>query len=119
MISIALLSTALLTGCQSSPSQQHDANHQSAWVAKDLSLKQCEQTSAKDALDKNGDLLRQKQVQVLDTHCADDGMMRIQVCGASQGKMGVYKIAAFQMEQAESLGFKQVKEDQYQQIDCS
>lgn len=116
---LSLLGTALLAGCQSSPSQLPEGSHQPIWVAKDLGLKQCEQVSSKEALKKTQSILDQNQVQVLGAHCADDGMMRTQVCGAAQGKLGIYKIASFQLETAQSLGFKQVKEDQYKSVNCS
>ncbi|WP_034279250.1 hypothetical protein [Alkanindiges illinoisensis] len=115
----ALFGIALLTGCQSSPSQSGEGNHQPVWVAKDLGLKQCEQSASNNALNKTQQSLDQNQVQVLNAHCADDGMMRTQVCGAVQGKLGIYKIAAFQLEKAQSLGFKQVQENQYKQVACS
>lgn len=116
---LALLGIAVLTGCQSSPSQSGEGSHQPVWVAKDLGLKQCEQAAGNDALNKTQQSLDQSQVQVLNAHCADDGMMRAQVCGAAQGKLGIYKIAAFQLEKAQSLGFKQVQENQYKQVACS
>lgn len=119
ILGTACLSTILLVGCQSFPSAMPEGSHQPVWVAKDLGLKQCEQTSAKAALKNTENLLSQKQVQVLSVHCADDGMMRTQVCGAAQGKMGIYKIAAFQLETAQSLGFKEVKDNQYQSVKCS
>ncbi|XID75467.1 hypothetical protein ACF3NA_02695 [Alkanindiges sp. WGS2144] len=117
--SLALFGTALLIGCQSSPSQPNEDSHQPLWVAKDLDLKQCEQASGNDALNKTQQSLDQSQIQVLGAHCVDDGMMRTQMCGASQGKLGIYKIAAFQLEKAQSLGFKQVQEDQYKPVACS
>ncbi|RYY78729.1 MAG: hypothetical protein EOO69_09560 [Moraxellaceae bacterium] len=115
----AFLATALLSGCQSSPVQSEAGSHQPVWVSKDLGLKQCEQSSSKQALQQTQSILDQAQVQVLRAHCADDGMMRTQVCGAPQGKLGIYKIAAFQLDTAQSLGFQQVKEDQYKSVKCS
>lgn len=119
ILGTACLSALLLAGCQSAPSPMPEGSHQPVWVAKDLGLKQCEQTSAKTALKNTESVLSQKQVQVLAAHCADDGMMRVQVCGASQGKLGIYKIAAFQLKTAQSLGFKEVKDSQYQSLNCS
>ena len=119
IFTLALFGITVLTGCQSSPSQPSEGSHQPLWVAKDLGLKQCEQSAGNDALNKIQQILDQSQVQVLNAHCADDGMMRTQLCGAAQGKLGVYKIAAFQLDKANLLGFKQVQENQYKQVACS
>jgi hypothetical protein len=43
----------------------------------------------------------------------------MQLCGSVQGTLGVFKIAASQLQKAQSLGFKAVQENQYQGIACS
>lgn len=116
---LMMLASALFTGCESLPSTSSSDSHQPMWVAKDLGLKQCEQRSGQEALARMQQSLDQQQIQVLDAHCASDGMMRTQVCGAPQGKLGIYKISAFQLEKAQALGFKQVQDNQYQQVSCS
>lgn len=114
-----LLSLLTLTACQVMPDSAANHQHQAAWVSQDLGLKQCEQASAKQALSTREQQLAQQQIQVLDAHCASDGMMRVQLCGSAQGTLGVFKIAASQLQKAQSLGFKAVQENQYQGIACS
>ncbi len=122
MLLTASLSALLLSACSSSiqPSPMPQAgNQQSTWVAKDLGLKQCEQGSAQDALNSTQQILKQHQIKISSAHCADDGMMRVQVCGAPQGKLGLYKIKQAQLGKAQSLGFQQVQARQYQQVECA
>lgn len=116
------LSALLLSAC--SPNMQPSpmpptSNQQSVWIAKDLGLKQCEQLSAQDSLDRMQQKLHRNQIKTLTAYCADDGMMRVQMCGAPQGKLGLYKIKQAQLAKAQSLGFQQVQARQYQQIKCS
>lgn len=122
-ISATVLTTILLSACssstQSTKAHQTDQSTQSIWVAKDLDLKQCEQLSAQDALDRTQQLLKQNHITVSTASCADDGMMRIQLCGSPQGKLGLYKIKQSQLGKAQSLGFKHVQSRQYQSIACS
>lgn len=121
---VVSLSALLLNACSpisqppSSPLPQ-SGNQQSAWIAKDLGLKQCEQLSAQDALDRTQQLLRRNQINIFAAYCADDGMMRVQLCGAPQGKLGLYKIKHAELAQAEALGFKPVQAREYQPIKCS
>lgn len=119
LISAVLLGAILLAGCQYAADPSNANSLQPVWVGQDLGLKQCGQTLGNDALRQRQQSLGQNQVQVFSAHCADDGMMRIQRCGASQGRLGIYKIAAFQLTKAQSLGFKQVQANQYQQVACS
>lgn len=114
-----LLSVLSVTGCQSMPDSANHTQHQAAWITQDLGLKQCEPASAKQALSTREQQLTQQQVQVLEAHCASDGMMRVQLCGSPQGTRGVFKIAASQLQKAQSLGFQAVTENQYQSIACS
>lgn len=114
-----LLSLLALTACQSMPDSSTNGQYQAAWIAQDLGLKQCEPASAKQALSTREQQLAQQQIQVLDAHCASDGMMRVQLCGSAQGTQGVFKIAASQLQKAQSLGFQPVQEKQYPSIACS
>lgn len=121
---LALLSVVSLSACQSSaPSvdlyNQSSSENQAVWISKDLGLRQCEQASGQDALDRTQQTLNQSNLSVLTAHCADDDIMRVQVCGAPQGTLGIYKIKQAHLAKAQSLGFKQVQARQYQQIPCS
>lgn len=121
---LALLGVVLLSACQSpTPSvdlyNQSTSENQAAWVSKDLGLKQCEQASGQDALNRTQQILHQSNLSVLTAHCANDDIMRVQVCGAPQGTLGIYKIKQAHLTKAQSLGFKQVQATQYQQSPCS
>src|SRR5690606_12658640 len=118
----ACFSALLLSAC--SPSMQPSpmpptSNQQAIGIAKDVGVKQCEPLSAQDSLDRMQQGLHKNQIKTLTTYCADDGMMRVQMCGAPQGKLGLYKIKQAQLAKAQSLGFQQVQARQYQQIKCS
>lgn len=116
-----LLSTALLSACTSNTPATHPiatSQHDSVWVAKDLELNQCQQLSAQEALNRTQQLLKQNNIDVSTAHCANDGMMRVQLCGAPQGKIGLYKIKQMGLAQAQSLGFMPVPARKYQPIKC-
>ena len=122
----ALLSTLLLNACTSTTPATHSAlgshhkpsPHKSVWIAKDLELNQCEQRSAQDALDRAQQQLRQNQIATSSAYCANDGMMRVQLCGAPQGKLGLYKIKQTKLAQAQALGFKPVHAREYPPVAC-
>ncbi|MBC7458424.1 MAG: hypothetical protein H7235_09110, partial [Bdellovibrionaceae bacterium] len=48
-----------------------------------------------------------KDIVVFSASNQNDGMMRIQVCGADTGNHNVYEIAESDLEKAKSYGFKQ------------
>lgn len=66
---------------------------------------------------KDGIALEEMQLELenlgIEVSCAqkgDDGMMRPMVCGASTGKLNVYRISADKISDAVTAGFKPVSE---------
>ena len=126
MQNLTLLVTAIvamsLTACSTNPALPNaklDNNQQAPiLIAKDLGLKQCEPVTG-DVLAISKNQLAQQQIKIINAYCAADGLMRTQVCGASTGKLGIFKIPARQFDQAQSLGFKAVGEAQYQTVACN
>lgn len=98
---LLLISVLLgLAGCQNLPT----SSPHSVEVFKSLNTRQCEVSI--------GDFSRLQQqletnkIRVYAATVGHDGMMRIQVCGAPDGKIAIFKINAKQQEQAQKLGFK-------------
>ncbi len=50
-------------------------------------------------------------IKVLRSYKANDGIMRIQVCGAPTGECNVYEIERVNLAQALKLGFKEWSQD--------
>lgn len=47
-------------------------------------------------------------INIIDSHPANDGKMRIQVCGAATGNINVFEINHEDLEKAQRLGFKKL-----------
>lgn len=72
-------------------------------VAKSLQGKQCEgQGIQLSALKQQ---LEVKHIYVYAESVGHDGLMRPQVCGAPDGKIGIFSIQQKQLAQAQALGF--------------
>lgn len=96
-----LVTSALLglVGCQNLPTSSHSVE-----VFKSLNTRQCEGlTSDFSGLQQQ---LEVNKIRVYAAAVGHDGMMRPQVCGASDGKIAIFKISTKQQEQAQKLGFK-------------
>lgn len=89
---------AIASGCNGTKAQENIE------VSKALGTRQCEQDQG-DALEKLTDALTQAGVTVLSKKQGHDGKSHITVCGAADGRTGVFSIPATQIEKAESLGF--------------
>jgi hypothetical protein len=72
-------------------------------VAKADGTLQCSQGKLIPLLDMQKDL---KEITVFSALNQNDGMMRIQVCGAATGNHNVYEILETDLEKAKSFGFK-------------
>ena len=73
-------------------------------VARSLGTVQCEPDSG--ALNRLERELTSAGIQVLARSEADDGMMRIALCGSGDGRLGIFTIPGSQLAQAEALGFR-------------
>lgn len=72
-------------------------------VAKADGTLQCSQGKLIPLVEMQKDL---KDITVFSSLNQNDGMMRIQVCGAATGNHNVYEIAESDLEKAKSYGFK-------------
>lgn len=72
-------------------------------VAKSDGTLQCSQGKLIPLADMQKEL---KDIVVFSSSNQNDGMMRIQVCGAATGNHNVYEIAESDLEKAKSYGFK-------------
>ncbi|WP_343315101.1 hypothetical protein AAIB41_16540 [Brucella sp. BE17] len=86
------------SGCNGTMMQENVA------VSKTLGTRQCEQGQG-DALEKLSDALTQAGVKVLSKKQGHDGKSHISVCGAPDGRTGIFSIPAAQVGKAESVGF--------------
>lgn len=77
-----------------------------AWVARPDGAKQCENTEGQ-SLDAGLEELKKAKIDVLESKKGDDGMMRIQLCGAPAGKENTYKIRRKDLAKARALGFQE------------
>src|SRR5690606_22862206 len=75
-------------------------------VAKSDGSRQCEEKSGISLVEMEKQL---KGIKVYSRSTQSDGLMRIQVCGASTGRLNVYEIDAANLAKAKSLGFKEWK----------
>lgn len=98
-----LLVAAALVACTGTPQAAERVR-----VAKALGSKQCEGGGTPlPALQRQ---LEQGGVKVARASCADDGRMRVAMCGAADGRLGVFEIAAADLKAAAALGFSPLKE---------
>ncbi len=72
-------------------------------VAKEDGTLQCSRGKLIPLADMQKDL---KEITVFSSKSQNDGMMRIQVCGAPTGNYNVYEILESDLEKAQSFGFK-------------
>lgn len=88
---------ALLAGC-AAPQAAEPLR-----VAKTLGSRQCE--AGGTTLEALRTELERAGVRVARAACGSDGRMRVQRCGASDGRIGLFEIAAADREAAARLGF--------------
>lgn len=103
MLKNLVLSTVLISGlaaCHAFPNADSGKRVQ---VAKSLQGKQCEQQSLDISVLKQQ--LQTKHIHVYAESVGHDGMMRPQMCGASDGKVAIFSIDQKQLAQAQALGF--------------
>ncbi|MCM2324671.1 MAG: hypothetical protein NDJ90_15535 [Oligoflexia bacterium] len=55
--------------------------------------------------------LERAGVKVLESRKSNDGMMRIQMCGAATGSLNAFRIARKELEAAKALGFGEAPKD--------
>lgn len=97
------LATALLAACTSTPSAA------ALRVVRATGGRQCEGGGlAVDAMRRQ---LEAAGVRVLNAQCATDGRMRPAMCGAPDGRLGVFEIAAAGQAAAAAQGFQPLAED--------
>lgn len=98
-----LLVPLLVTACATSSAERIRVQHS-------LEGRQCEAGGLTIAdLEKR---LAAAGVNVLAARCASDGRMRVQMCGAADGRLGVFEIAAAERERAAAAGFRAVAADE-------
>ena len=47
-------------------------------------------------------------ILVLESYCGDDGLPHVAMCGATDGRIGIFKVYSFQEQTAFSIGLKQL-----------
>ena len=91
-----------LTACPSTKSEE------TVWVAKsDLSVS-CDPKSGVD-LSQGAEQLNRAKIPILDSQKRSDGQMHVQVCGASKGILNAYLISKKYLEEAQTLGYQELK----------
>ena len=83
-----------------------ESEYQTAEVYKSLGSRQCEQIDRTKNIVAMKQELVQNQIKVLSSYITDDGQIRISLCGASDGKIVVFKIPANKIQQAQTFGFQ-------------
>jgi len=83
-----------------------ESENQTAEVYKSLGSRQCEQIDRTKNIVEMKQQLVQNQIKVLSSYITDDGQIRISLCGASDGKIVVFKIPANKIQQAQTFGFQ-------------
>ncbi len=97
-----LLVPLLVTACATSSAERIRVQHS-------LEGRQCEAGGRTLAdLEKR---LAAAGVKASAARCASDGRMRVQMCGAADGRLGVFEIAAADRERAAAAGFRVVNPD--------
>ncbi|MDO5605132.1 MAG: hypothetical protein Q4G25_08230 [Paracoccus sp. (in: a-proteobacteria)] len=89
-----------LAACDPAPS----ANGDTVQVFKSFGTTQCNPHEGR--LDDLARELDRAGVTVLDRQQGDDGMMRITLCGSSDGRIGIFTIPAAEAEAAATAGFQ-------------
>jgi uncharacterized lipoprotein YajG len=114
---ILTLSLFIMTSCSSKPCRevntkdipeefQNPVSKKSVFVYKYDGTKQCGegQEVSLDAMSK-----QLRNIKILSMTKKNDGMMRIQVCGAPTGQANVYEIEAENLKKAKEFGFQEWK----------
>ena len=77
------------------------------WVQQSDGSQQCQPESGR-SLDEGAQMLRDHQIQVLESSKGDDGKLRAQTCGASSGTENRYRIPVSELPQAIALGYRKL-----------
>ncbi|MCH4248474.1 hypothetical protein [Acinetobacter populi] len=104
--SMALMFSLLCVGCSHLPVHSKQSNHaqQSIEVYKSLQSRQCENSGL--SLSQLKQELQTAKIQVLAEREGDTGKAYIQMCGAPDGRLGVFSIDVKDLSKATTLGFK-------------
>lgn len=84
-----------------------NSSEQLIQIYKPLGTKQCEQDDPQQNLTQIRQQLLTDHIQVHSAHIAQDGQMRIALCGAADGKIAVFEISDIQLQRSKALGFEE------------
>lgn len=101
--SVAAVAALVVFTAACSGLRQDDGSEQTVQVFKSFGSVQCHGGGA-DLATLSGQLLG-AGLSVRDATCGSDGLMHMTVCGAGDGRIGIFEIAAGDLSQAEQLGF--------------